>query len=559
LALSDKNAYMQVIGTLMKNPSLLNEGIANSLNEDDFDTRLLKSIYIAIRNLQMNGARIVSVVDVDNYLRGYEPLGTYFKNDNGIQYLQDCEDIVQEENFEYYCVRVKKFSALRALSKIGYDISHIYDEKIIDPAEERKMREVFDELTLSELFDLVTTRIAAIENKFTGYTSDSAGTAGDGILELIESLKKTPEIGYPLQGEIFNTVVRGARLGKFYLRSGSTGVGKTRALAGDAAFLAYPWYYSIVNRKWEYKGGNGQKVLMITTELELEEIKTIILAHLSGINEEKILYGSYTVEEEERVARAAQIMIDYKGNLQLEQIADPNVGRLKSVIRRHANQNKIKYVFYDYIFTSPNLLSEFRDIKVREDVALGLLSAALKDLATELGVFVMSATQLSGDYENVKTAKTQTLLRGAKSIADKVDVGAIVSPVAKEDLIMLDSVMKTIQCVPPTIVTDIYKLRRGRYKGVRVWSAMDLGTARMTDLFVTNHNYEPIPVDIVRIMFEEEPFTDVTDDDDDFEETPVIEREAGKEMLYVDENTGEILDSEPMEEVEKRSKFEGLI
>lgn len=549
---------MQVIGTLMKNPSLLNEGIANSLNEDDFDTRLLKSIYIAIRNLQMNGARIVSVVDVDNYLRGYEPLGTYFKNDNGIQYLQDCEDIVQEENFEYYCVRVKKFSALRALSKIGYDISHIYDEKIIDPAEERKMREVFDELTLNELFDLVTTRIAAIENKFTGYTSDSAGTAGDGILELIESLKKTPEIGYPLQGEIFNTVVRGARLGKFYLRSGSTGVGKTRALAGDAAFLAYPWYYSVINRKWEYKGGNGQKVLMITTELELEEIKTIILAHLSGINEEKILYGSYTAEEEERVARAAQIMIDYKENLQLEQIADPNVGRLKSVIRRHVNQNKIKYVFYDYIFTSPNLLSEFRDIKVREDVALGLLSAALKDLATELGVFVMSATQLSGDYENVKTAKTQTLLRGAKSIADKVDVGAIVSPVAKEDLIMLDSVIKTIQCVPPTIVTDVYKLRRGRYKGVRIWSAMDLGTARMTDLFVTNHNYEPIPVDIVRIMFEEEPFTEVVDDNE-FEETPVIEQEAGEEMLYVDGDTGEILDSEPMEEVEKRSKFEGLI
>jgi hypothetical protein len=146
----------------------------------------------------------------------------------------------------------------------------------------------------------------------------------------------------------------------------------------------------------------------------------------------------------------------------------------------------------------------------------------------------------------------------AKSIADKVDVGAIVSPVAKEDLIMLDSVIKTIQCVPPTIVTDIYKLRRGRYKGVRIWSAMDLGTARMTDLFVTNHNYEPIPVDIVRIMFEEEPFTEVVDDDD-FKETPVIEQEAGEEMPYVDGNTGEILDSEPMEEVEKRSKFEGLI
>ena len=74
--------------------------------------------------------------------------------------------------------------------------------------------------------------------------------------------------------------------------------------------------------------------------------------------------------------------------------------------------NGIEYAFFDYIFTSPSLLSEFRDIKVREDVALGLLSAALKDLANELGIFIMSATQLSGDYENVKTAKTQTLLRG---------------------------------------------------------------------------------------------------------------------------------------------------
>ena len=553
MALSDKNAYMQVIGSLMKTPALLSEGIANSLIEDDFDTRLLKSIFIAIRNLYTNGAKIVSVVDVDNYLRGYEPLGTYFKSDSGIQYIQDCEDIVQEENFEYYCNRVKKFSALRALTKIGYDVTHIYNDKTNDPAEERKMREVFDELTLNELFDLVTTRIAAIENKFTGYSSDLAGSAGDGIHELIETLKKTPEIGFPLQGDIFNTVVRGARLGKFYLRSGSTGVGKTRALAGDAAFLAYPWRYSLVTKKWEHLGGDGQKVLMITTELELEEIKTMLLANLSGINEEKILYGAYTKEEQERISRAAQVMVDYKDNLQLEQISDPSVARLKSTIRKHCNTNKVRYVFYDYIFTSPNLLNEFRDIKVREDVTLGLLSAALKDLATELNVFVMSATQLSGDYENVKTVKTQTLLRGAKSIADKVDVGAIVSTVAKEDLVMLDQVIKMAKCQPPTIVTDIYKLRRGRYKGVRIWSVMDLGTTRVIDLFVTNHYYEPIPVDVVRVMFDEESFPDSESGKEEMVKVPSMDV-----ILSVDKETGEILSTEPSPPIKKK-RFEGLI
>lgn len=412
MALSDKNAYMQTIGGLMLSPSLLDEGIANSLTEDDFDTRLLKSIFVAIKNLQTNGAKTIGVVDIDNYLRGYEPLGTYFKNDGGIQYLQDCEDITQEGNFEYYCTRVKKFSALRALKGIGYDISHIYDESVLDPVKERKMRDAFDELDLNDLFNLVTTRIAVVENKFTGFTSDLSGSAGDGIMELIEQFKKTPEVGYPLQGEIMNTVVRGARLGKFYVRSGSTNVGKSRTMIGDAAFLAYPWRYSLTNKKWEHLGGEGQKVLMITTEMDLEEVKTIILANISGINEEKILYGAYTKEEEERVARAAKVMIDYKDNFQLEQIADPNIARIKSAVKKHYNLNNVRYVFYDYIFTSPNLLSEFRDIKVREDVALGLLSAALKELAVDLGIFVMSATQLSGDYENVKTAKTQTLLRG---------------------------------------------------------------------------------------------------------------------------------------------------
>ena len=40
----------------------------------------------------------------------------------------------------------------------------------------------------------------------------------------------------------------------------------------------------------------------------------------------------------------------------------------------------------------------------------------------------------------------------------------------------------------PTHVTDIYKLRRGRWKFIRIWSLVDLGTCRMEDLFVTDPN-----------------------------------------------------------------------
>ena len=62
--------------------------------------------------------------------------------------------------------------------------------------------------------------------------------AGDRMVELIENLQKRPEIGYPMYGPLINTVTRGARLKKFYLRSAATGVGKTRSMIADACSIA---------------------------------------------------------------------------------------------------------------------------------------------------------------------------------------------------------------------------------------------------------------------------------------------------------------------------------
>ena len=50
----------------------------------------------------------------------------------------------------------------------------------------------------------------------------------------------------------------------------------------------------------------------------------------------------------------------------------------------------------------------------------------------------------------------------------------------------------------PTHVLDIYKNRRGRYKNVRIWTRLHLGTGERQDLFLTNAENEPIaePLDI---------------------------------------------------------------
>ena len=67
--------------------------------------------------------------------------------------------------------------------------------------------------------------------------------AGEGVFDLIERFKQYPEVGVPLYGPLINTVTRGARLKKFYLRSAATGIGKTRSMIADACYIACSHIY----------------------------------------------------------------------------------------------------------------------------------------------------------------------------------------------------------------------------------------------------------------------------------------------------------------------------
>ena len=109
-----------------------------------------------------------------------------------------------------------------------------------------------------------------------------------------------------MYGRLINTVTRGARLKKFYLRSAATGVGKTRGMIADACYIGCGKYYDD-SFGW-ITSGPPQPVLFITTEQELSEVQTMMLAFLSNVNEEHILNGLYTEGEEERVRQAATIL-----------------------------------------------------------------------------------------------------------------------------------------------------------------------------------------------------------------------------------------------------------
>lgn len=142
-------------------------------------------------------------------------------------------------------------------------------------------------------------------------------------------------------------------------------------------------------------------------------------------------------------------------------------------------------------------------VKLREDNILFMLATRLKDICNQYGVFIMTSTQLNGQYVDSDTPD-QNLLRGAKSIADRVDYGSIMLGVSDDDLIKLDPILATNVFERPVIKISIYKNRRGRYKGIYLWAKADLGTCRIEPIFATTYNYELVPIDDIKITIEQE-------------------------------------------------------
>lgn len=73
-----------------------------------------------------------------------------------------------------------------------------------------------------------------------------------------------------------------------------------------------------------------------------------------------------------------------------------------------------------------------------------------------------------------------------------------------DDLVKLDNILQSNVFAQPTIKMSIYKNRRGRYKGVYLWCAANLGTCRIKPLFCTTFGYELVSIDDIRIRVEPE-------------------------------------------------------
>jgi len=496
----DYSATMQVLACLVAKPTLLynNKYI---IQKEDFLEELHIIILQCIKNLVIK--KKVTTLDayvIDSFLSKYPKQYEVFQENLGIKLINDYLKLAKVENFDFYYINFKKYSLLRRLEENGFDISEIYTE---DENEENyeKINNKFHTLSISDIIQKIDIKLIKIKEDFMSDSTIIKSTGGNQLKELVDDLKETPEFGLPFYSAYLSEVCMGARKGTFVIRSAPSGCGKTRTLLGDACYLAFPKIYDIEKQKW-IKTNHNEKILFLTTELSIPEIQTMLLAFVAGVDEAKILIGEYTEDEATRVEEATNIINN--GNFIIERHLNFSTNDILETMKLQINLNKTEYIFFDYIHITPKILGEMandsKGLKLREDLVLLMFCIKLKAFAEEHDVFIMSATQLNSEWSS-GVAPNQNMLRGAKSMADKIDIGIIALKPTRKELNNIKSIQEGL-CIQPNLIYHVYKNRRSKYVSIKIWLNANLGLCRTEDLFITDEKNKLITFDKIKHYIE---------------------------------------------------------
>lgn len=224
----DANAAIQVIGCILEKPSLLDDNNNHFYTEDDFVTSFHRIMFGSIYNLYKMGTQNITTLEIEDYLKNRPEAKATYKAGGGAKWLAEAANNADVLNFDYYYNRLKKMTLLRGYESIGFDMSFFYNpDELFDNQKKARQEDCLDSMSLDEISDLVESKFDKVKMKYVDNSLGESTNVGEGIDVLLEELKQAPELGSPLYGKYINTITRGARLGKLYVRSAATGIGKS--------------------------------------------------------------------------------------------------------------------------------------------------------------------------------------------------------------------------------------------------------------------------------------------------------------------------------------------
>ena len=275
---------------------------------------------------------------------------------------------------------------------------------------------------------------------------------------------------------------------------------KSRMALKLALNIACGFMYNNDKGIWE-DIGEPLPALFISTELVKDELYTMCMAFVSGVEEHKILEGKMNGDEEERVLKAIEIL--KASQLHMEYIGDFDIESITNAIEKHIITNKVGYVFFDYIHMSASLLTSLKKttgVSLREDQVISLCGTKFKELAQKYQIVFYTSTQLNRQAIENKNEINLNTIRGSFGLADKCDyLGIMVAPTTEEI-----EVLKKLGFVDenatghnlPNTVTYVRKNRGGRLNNVRLYTYVNRGNMRTKFFAILDDDLRPISIEV---------------------------------------------------------------
>jgi replicative DNA helicase len=497
--LNPTRSIYSVLGNLCINPRALKDPEVH-LAEEDFYQDFHKTVFSAINNMVYSGEDIKSIteVDIDNFLSLHPKLMKTWEDNDGIQYMRKAIEHSNIETFKINYDLLKKYALLRNYIETGVSIKDIFDFENVDLKVFNDGRKRIENMTLEDIVEYFSKKMVQLKNKWSLSNNSKNFTAGDGLDTLLDEMNEEPEFGYPFQNGFYNAIFRGMRPGKFMLRSATTGGGKTRQSLADMCSVSCSEIYDYKAKDW-VSNGVSKPTLFISTELEKRELQTVMLAYITGINEDVIKNGKYSEATLKRLRYGIEVL--KRAPIYAVYVDDFSISDIEGIIEQYILEKNVEYVAFDYIQMTAKLSRTMQTAfgsALREDQILVQFSGAMKLLANKYQIYIISSTQLNRNSKDTENRDTQSL-RGGSATADKVDHGLMSFRATAKDHDNLKHILDQGMFQLPNFSHWVYKNRSGR-TAVIIWTKMDLGTLREEVLFITDTDFNLVtdinPIDI---------------------------------------------------------------
>jgi len=359
-----------IIACVLKDPTNYFE-VEAKLSDGDFLTSHNRALWTIIKGLMredlatLDAAAILTqagTMGLEEKIYGYDYVNALF------------DKRVEPNNIEFYIKRVLDASTKFKIIKASAEIHEMTDQNRVLTGDSLAAEDIVGHAQEQFL------QISVESNKGT-----DAVNISEGLAELVEEAKSDPTSvrGLSTGFELLDTAINGLEPGTLTVLGARPKAGKSATLMNIAQHLAYV---------------ENIPVLYLDTEMSTKEQQFRLLSILSSVYEKEIKNGTYTSNPEWDKAVDEALDIAQRGKILHKYYPDFTAEGVSALTRKYKHQHGIGCIIFDYIKLPDADLQQMG--KVKEYQALGYLCVALKNLAGQLEIPVLTAAQIGREGAN---------------------------------------------------------------------------------------------------------------------------------------------------------------